>query len=189
MIVLACHTVSTQCLGQIFKVPVIGMVEGSLRVLQGYRIAILGTQATIDSGVYQSLIGHAEIFPVACPLLVPLIEQGLDPEMAARKYVGSLNVDSVLLACTHYPLIREVIQKVMGERVILLDPAEQIAMDVKKYLGEKGLLNDMFTPQYQFYVTDQHEIFIKRARSFLNREIVANFIEINPKYCVYKQSN
>jgi glutamate racemase len=185
LIVLGCHTASVRCLPfcDDFSVPVIGMVQGSLEVLrqipQGKRVAILGTSSTIQSGVYEKKIRSEypdlNVISVACPSLVPMIELGLltDPEteLRARNDLQPLakeRVEAVLLACTHYPLIKPLIQKVLGSHVILLDASFSIAKEAEKYLTEKKLLNDFKgEPHHQFYVTDAPEAFAKRASHFL----------------------
>ncbi len=184
LIVLGCHTASVRCLlEQDREIPIIGMVQGSLQLFQKIpscrRLAVLGTVSTIGSGVYEKNIRsqypNCEVISVACPSLVPLIESGLlthpDMEGAIQNDLKPLekeSVDAVLLACTHYPLVQPLIQKVLGPHVVLLDASFATSIEVKKYLEEKKMLNDFEgSPHYQFYVTEGPEVFAKRALSFL----------------------
>lgn len=197
LIVLGCHTASTRCLFdpsfcRDLAIPVIGMVQGSLQIFRHIpfcrRVAVLGTKSTIQSGIYEKKIRSEypdlEVVSIACPSLVPMIEAGLftHPEMEAaiRNDLSRLEkerVDAALLACTHYPLVQPLIQKVLGENVVLLDASFSTSIEVQKYLAEKKLLNDFKgSPHYQFYVTEAPEVFAKRSVPFLGKEL--SFVEL-----------
>lgn len=201
LVVLGCHTASAHCLyntairpfQERFSIPIIGVIYGGLQALKQRldfrRVAVLGTQSTIQSGVYENLIQfqnpHLEVISIACPLLVPKIESGLlthsDTEALVRGYLQPLlkePVDAVLLACTHYPLIRGVIQKVLGEQVVLLDSSDYTSFEVKEYLAAQNLLNVSGLPHYQFCVTDTPEEFSRRAALFLGSEYRSNMIHL-----------
>jgi glutamate racemase len=191
LVVLGCHTASASCLyGNLepdfqerFSVPVIGVVRGGLLGINQrtdyQRVAVLGTERTIQSGVYDQLIRsqnpNLEVVSIACPLLVPRIESGLsdhpDTESLLRNYLQPIlvhPVDAVLLACTHYPLIGGLIQKVLGNNVILLDSSEYTSFEVKEFLTAKNLLNHSHQPNYQFCVTGPAELFVRQVSLLLN---------------------
>ena len=138
-------------------------------------VAILGTASTIQSGVYQSLIRQYDpeitVFPIPCPLFVPLIEEGYcDHEatrLIAREYLGHLQIDAALLACTHYPLIRDVLKEVLGNEVKLIEPAAHLAAQIHDFLEKNGLLNTQKTnPHYEFYASDNPEKFRHLGKLF-----------------------
>lgn len=192
MLVVACHTSSAHCLEVLqrkMEVPVIGVIQSGLEsvveIPHCRRIGILGTKSTIESAVYQRLIrswnSEVKIIPIACPLLVPLIEKGLihHPDMASaiQSYVEPFQnelVDAVLLACTHYPLIRPLIQSFVGEGVRLLEASHRTVLEIKATLQNENLLREEEAGKHEFYVTDAPKIFARLASLFLN-------IEINPK--------
>ncbi len=185
LVVLGCHTASARYLGG-DKVPVIGMIEGALQAIgeipKLQKIAILGTLSTIESRVYEQLVlsqnPSLEVISIACPRLVPRIESGLfsDSEILAmvEEYVRPLKgkrVDAALLACTHYPLILNVFQKVLGS-VLLIDPSHAVSLMVKDYLVRNDLLNNESCSSLRFCVTGNLEMFAKQAAHFLKEEII-----------------
>ncbi len=167
IIVIACHTASSIA-GDYLKalhpdVEIVSVLEPGVRAAieatSSGKIGIIGTTATIRSGKHRSEIlkhGDFEVIGRPCPLFVPLVEEGLIegqiPELVAKMYLEGLknSVDTVILACTHYPLLKPVIQKVMGPDVRLVDPSEEVAKVVREKLphveGQKGDL--------QVYLTD-----------------------------------
>jgi glutamate racemase len=190
LLIIACFTASShamEALEQKLSIPVIGVIQSGFEELmartRSKKVAILGTASTIKSGVLQSLIlersPSATIFPIACPLLAPLIEEGLSDHPATqliiRHYLAPLhaeNVDSVLLACTHYPLIRSAIQEILGPRVQLIEPAQRSALEAKERLASHGLLNlDKRAPSYEFYATDDPAKFHRLTNQFFGPEI------------------
>lgn len=190
LLLVACHTASAHALEILQKrlpIPVIGVIQPGYELLmastRSQRVAILATQSTISSHVYQNLIRQhypmAQVFPVACPLFVPLAEESLyDHEAAhliARHYLqplNSANVDAVLLACTHYPLLKSAIQKALDPSVTILESATSCAQLARSLLAEKGKLREQKkTPLYRFFVTDHPERFSTLAKTFLGREI------------------
>jgi len=154
--VAACNTITVNLnnLPQEYPFPIIGMSTGShtaLKLTKNNRIGIIGTDATIRSGKHaeeiRALSNAVKVYPKACHKFASLVEQekfsGKDINDAAREYLLPLKktgVDTVILACTHYPLIISVIRNVLGPNVNILDPAEETACNVKKVLGQKGLL-------------------------------------------------
>ncbi len=190
VLVIACHTACSIAFNEIkkmSKVPIIGVllpaVEEVVKQTKKGSVAILGTRATISSGVYQEEISkrlpQAEIMSISCPLLVPLVEEGYIEhpvsELIIQEYLRPLRhkpIDTLLLACTHYPLLFTTIQKILGEEVTLIDPAASCADYVKDLLTKKNLLNPQNdTPNYQFYVSDDPEKFRLLGKTFLNYPI------------------
>lgn len=157
MIVVACNTVSAVAFGALEReeeLPLVGVLEPGARAAAGAtrsgRIAVIGTMATIRSQAYEAALRRLrpglEIVSLPCPLFVSLAEEGwVEGEVAeavARRYLGPLagsGVDTLVLGCTHYPLLKDVIARVMGDGVVLVDSAEQTASDVVRALEERGL--------------------------------------------------
>ncbi|NLO10325.1 MAG: glutamate racemase [Clostridiales bacterium] len=190
-IVIACNTASALALETVkseVDIPIIGVVEPGAKVAASTtingRIGVIGTEGTIQSGVYNEILSktnpNVEVFGKACPLFVPLVEEGLidDPvtcEMAKR-YINELlkkNIDTLVLGCTHYPLLRKTIRKVVGEDIVLVNPAYETAKALSEVLTEKGLRNDS-TPKlnHKFYVSDGAEKFRQFANSILPCEVM-----------------
>lgn len=181
LLMIPCHTACCHAISLLQKelpIPVIGVIQAGLDLVKNFdRIAVLGTSSTIDSGLYQTLIEKQNpkvaVFPKACPLFVPLIEEGFynHPSIGliAESYLEPLkgNIDAALLACTHYPLIRFTLQKVFGPQVALIEPAERCAMQAKDYLSKAKLLNPQRKkPIYQFFATDDPEKFRRLGEVF-----------------------
>jgi glutamate racemase len=186
LIVVACNTATSAALPQLqeeLAVPVIGVIspEAHAAVLatRNRRVGLLATEGTVDSGRYAELV-HAldrgvAFHPVACPRLVPLIE-GDDPygeatEAAVREYVAPLKeagVDTVILGCTHYPLIRPILQRVLGRDVTLVFSAEETARETEETLTRKGIANDADREgAYRFLTTGDPSAFREMGRRFL----------------------
>ena len=194
-IVVACNTASAYAIEELeaeLDIPVIGVVKPGARmavdVTRNGKIGVIATEGTIGSGLYtkyiKSLREDAVIYGKACPLFVPLVEDGLwqDPVTVeiARRYLTELidlDIDTLILGCTHYPLIRSVIGQVMGDSVTLVNPAYETAIALKKLLGEKNLLNEVAPPlgsnPYQFYVSDGAEKFKQFANSIIKYGILS----------------
>lgn len=186
LLMIPCHTACCHALTILQKqlpIPVIGVIQPGLELIKEIeRIAILGTTSTIESGLYQSMIlkqnPKAVLFPKACPLFVPMIEEGFhrhpSMDLIAESYLESLKdkVDAALLACTHYPLIRSTVQKVFGPKVTLIEPAEMCAIQAKEYLTKANLLNlKTTTPKREFFSTDDPEKFRKFGEIFFGSSI------------------
>lgn len=190
VLVVACHTASSfalQTLQAECPIPVLGVIQPSIeRVVQASshgKIAILGTKGTISSGTYQrhlqEQLPDAEITAISCPLFVPLVEEGhYDHPMthlAIQEYLRPLQekkIDSLLLGCTHYPLLTSALQKVLGTEVALIDPGVDCALALKAILHELNLLNPFKTPGHsQFFVSDDPEKFKLLGQSFLGHPI------------------
>jgi glutamate racemase len=190
-IVIACNTASAFALETVkaeIDIPIIGVVKPGAKVAaettkNGY-IGVIGTEGTIQSGIYNEFLSktnpQVKVFGKACPLFVPLVEEGLidDPitfEMA-RRYIADLleqDIDTLVLGCTHYPLIRKTIRKIVGDNVELVNPAYETAKSLKEVLLEKGLENDnTLSLDHRFYVSDGAEKFKRFANTILPCEVL-----------------
>ena len=194
-IVVACNTASAYALEELEKeidIPIIGVVKPGARyaseVTKNGKIGVIATPATIGSHIYNQYIEEINpkvtIYEKACPLFVPLVEEGLwiDPvtDEIARRYLTELidlDIDTLILGCTHYPLIRSTLGRIMGEKVTLVNPAYETAIQLKSLLEEKGLLNEnppkLGENQYQFYVSDMAEKFQVFANSIMKYGILS----------------
>jgi glutamate racemase len=189
VLVIACNTSCSAALEQIRNssdIPVIGITEQGVeevtRLFSQGKIAILGTRATIISGIYQQQILSRcplELYSISCPLFVPLVEEGyIEHPMSAlivQEYLRPLKnrgIHGVLLGCTHYPLLQSTIQHELGTEVLLIDPAVACAEKTRMVLAEKNLLNpSTHLPHYQFFVSDDAEKFRLLGKTFLNYPI------------------
>ncbi len=194
-IVVACNTASAYALEELEKesdIPMIGVVKPGAKaaneVTRNGKIGVIATEATISSHIYNQYITglnkEVTIYGKACPLFVPLIEEGLwvDPvtDEIAKRYLTELidlDIDTLILGCTHYPLIRSTLGRIMGEEVSLVNPAYETAVELKELLQEKGLLNDkapvLGENQYRFYVSDTAEKFKQFANSIIKYGILS----------------
>lgn len=188
MLVVACNTASAVALPALrerFKLPVVGVIEpGAKRAAQSRtgRIGVIGTEGTVSSGRYteaiHALLPTAEVYSAACPLLVPLAEEGWAEHAVARltakEYLAPLkqhHVDTLVMGCTHYPLLREVLQAEMGRGVVLVDSAEETAATVAALFREQGLERPQSGGQRTFFVTDVPSRFIRVGQAFLKQEL------------------
>jgi glutamate racemase len=167
-------------------VPVVGVIEpgakAALAKTKTGKIGVIGTEATIQSGAYtQALKGldpKVEVYSRACPLFVPLVEEGwLDNpvvDMTVESYLASLKrsgIDTLILGCTHYPLLKKAIRKFMGRGVRLVDSAEETANEVSLLLAERSLQRERGKGSAGFFVTDVPDRFIKVGRRFLGEKV------------------
>lgn len=172
-IVVACNTASALALDEIKRevaIPIIGVVEPGARMAaestKTNSIGIIGTESTIKSGIYSKFLRNInpEITVVsrACPLFVPLVEEGLLEDRITddviERYLHEMKeygIDALILGCTHYPLIRNAIKRYMGGEVHLVNPAYETAKSLKLLLAEQGLLNQSGNSAvYEYYVSD-----------------------------------
>ena len=191
LIVIACNTSSSLALNLLkrtFKIPITGVIEPGVKQAllktKNERVGVIGTRATISSGVYQkALTGYkskVKVFALSCPLFVPLVEEGWLNKKITKAIVynyleplKSKKIDTLILACTHYSLIKSVIAGVMGPKVGLIDSAASVASEVRRQLIEKGLrAGASHGPKYQFFVSDEPRIFSKEGSKFLGRKII-----------------
>jgi glutamate racemase len=190
MIVVACNTVSSVSLEAIrssVPLPVIGVIEpgakAAVAATKNKKIGVIGTEATIRSGAYtraiMALDDGIEVFGIACPLFVPLVEEGWTggkiAEMIAREYLREMkrkDIDTLVLGCTHYPLLKGILAAVMGDDVSLIDSAIETAGEIERILGDLSLLNRAGRDvTREFYVTDSPEKFITVGERFLGEHI------------------
>ncbi len=188
-LVIACNTISATCFEEIKKmspVPVIGVVDPAVKkavsVTKNKKIGVIGTNGTINSKAYEnkihSLDSVIEVISVGCPLFVPLAEEGLSTHKAAKSiaedylnHIRKSNVDTLILGCTHYPLLMETIRGAVGEDVVLIDSAEPTAGALKKLLDVEGLISDNTKSTLQVYVTDAPEKVIEVASRFFGEKL------------------
>ena len=192
LIVAACGTVSTMALDEIKKtsgITVLGVVEPSVKqavaATKSGRIGVIGTAATISSGAYEkhihALMPDAEVFSKACPLFVPLVENGHyrsdDSVVMAivEEYLAPLrenNIDTLILGCTHYPLLKQAIEKFFGPDVALVDSGAACANEVAEALASRGLTPaDDAHGSCKFFVSDRTGDFASLASVFLGRAV------------------
>jgi glutamate racemase len=191
LIVVACNTATSAALPQLqstLSVPVIGVLtpeaHAAVQATRNRRIGLLATEGTVESGRYGELVRTLDagvaFHPVACPRLVPLIESedpyGEETEQAVRAYAAPLQdagVDTVILGCTHYPLIRPVFQRVFGREVTLVFSAEETAREVAATLERKGIENERGRAgRSRFLTTGDPDAFREMGRRFLQFPIV-----------------
>lgn len=196
-IIVACNTASSNSLDALkdeFDVPLFGVVvpgvEEAVHSTKNKKVGVIGTAATVRSGAYERLIrqkdAEIQVFSKACPLFVPLAEEGwTDNEVArqaARNYLDALlskGIDSLVLGCTHYPLLKRCIGTTVGESIKLVDPAKATAKRVKAYLEAHALLNEGEEGGWrQFYLSDTTDTFQFLCRKALKQEYPAEIIDI-----------
>jgi len=190
LICVACNTVSSLALPVIrhhFRVPIVGVISPGVReavyATRSKRIGVIGTAGTIKSRAYEKEIRHLDpavkVTALPCPLFVPFVEEGwLNGEVVekvVRHYMRPLKkagVDTVVLGCTHYPLLKPMLKKVLGPEVTLIDSAKQVAMEVKKILAADGELNcGTKAGRNRFYVSDNPHWFSSLAKRFLGKKV------------------
>lgn len=188
ILVVACNTssaVSLDILRREFSIPVIGVVEpgarAAARKTKVKNVAVIGTEATIRSGAYERAIKSEDdsikVTGLACPLFVPLIEEGwLEGDvvmLTAEKYLSSLRyngADSLVLGCTHYPLIKDVLESVV--HIPLVDSAIETAKEVRRVLISDNILqSNRLDRSNEFFVTDSPEKFSRVGERFLGHRI------------------
>lgn len=191
-IVIACNTASALALEVVreeIDIPIIGVVEpgarAALEATRTKKIGVIGTEATIRSAMYEKIIQgidpEVQVVGKACPLFVPLVEEGFAKHRVTEEiidfYLASLlqtDIDSLILGCTHYPLLRSRIREYVGEKITLVNPAYETAMDLKHLLQEHHMENtDVMCEHasYSFYVSDAADKFKQFANSILPYDI------------------
>lgn len=188
-IVVACNTASAYALDDLEQevdIPIIGVVKpgakAAIEATHNGKIGVIATEATIGSGIYKRYIEKSDtgvsVVEKACPLFVPLVEEGLweDPvtDEVARRYLTELidiDIDTLILGCTHYPLISSTLGKIMGDKVTLVNPAYETARELKELLDKEGLESEkkpeLGTELYRFFVSDAADKFQKFANSII----------------------
>lgn len=191
-IVIACNTASAYALETVekeFDIPIIGVINAGAKMAvestRNGKIGVIGTEGTISSGIYTEVMERMkpdiEVTTKSCPLFVPLVEEGLlhdsvTDEIASR-YLSVLKgryIDTLVLGCTHYPLLRSTLGRLMGSDVTLINPAYETAIELKQLLHDCDLECDpktMSGEKYQFFVSDLAEKFTAFATSILPGEV------------------
>ncbi|MCC8066475.1 MAG: glutamate racemase [Clostridiales bacterium] len=194
-IVIACNTASALALDEVEKeldIPIIGVIRPGARVAvtstSNRRIGVIGTESTINSHMYKKLIYEQDpsitVYEKACPLFCPLVEEGWlkDPvtKEVARRYLDELlnkDIDSLILGCTHYPLLRSLIRELVGDSITLVNPAYETAKELGELLEREGLANPdmpeepLTAEPYRFFVSDMADKFGSFANSILPYDI------------------
>ena len=199
-IVIACNTASALALDTVekeFDIPIIGVIKSGARTAAATtvnkKVGVIGTESTINSQMYNQFLGELDpeitVFGKACPLFCPLVEEGWlkDPvtEEVARRYLRELleeGIDSLIMGCTHYPLLRSLLRGIVGDQVNLVNPAYETAKELESLLQERGIANQgtkaPVKEPYRFYVSDLADKFKHFANSILPYDIETT-IKIN----------
>lgn len=189
-IVIACNTATARALKESqekYDIPIIGVIEAGARTAaystKNKIVGVIGTEGTVSSKAYNLEIGKIDkdikIIDKACPLFVPIVEEGWSNTdiafLTAKRYLDELkeqDIDSLVLGCTHYPLLKRTIGEVVGEKIKLVNPAKETAIDLKSILESNHIIkNDSSCATQEYYVSDIPEKFASIAREFLKKKI------------------
>lgn len=189
--IIACNTVSAEALDSLqkeFNIPIIGVIKpgagSAANITKNGKIGVIGTYGTIASGAYKAELlavdSSLEVESIACPLLVPLVEEGWESEDVTKEilseYLSPLidkNIDTLILGCTHYPILKPLIQEIVSDKVKLIDSAEASAAELERILNEKGLsaANEDSSIEHEYYVSDFPFKFKETAERFLGSKL------------------
>ena len=212
-IVIACNTASAVAFDELkgqFDIPIIEVVipgaKAAMEETKNGKIAVIGTEATIKSGIYPQTINRAHpeytVIEKACPLFVPLVEEGFGEHPVTKeiihhylKSVKETDIDAIILGCTHYPLLRSLIKEYLGEKIHLVNPAYETAKELERLLdaaniankgvnGEGSILRDdrqskdeaLCYEKYEFYVSDEAEKFRQFASKVMSIEMPTTLV-------------
>lgn len=189
-IVIACNTASAASLDvvqQSFDLPIVGVVEPgavtACKMTKSKKIGIIGTEATVSSGAYERAIynidNSVKMMLKACPLFVPIAEEGWQDtdiaKLTAERYLGDFrnsDIDALVMACTHYPLLEKTIAEVVGKDIRLVNPAYETAKVLEKMINSNGLKNERpHKAEYKYYASDNPVKFKKVGENFLSKPI------------------
>lgn len=183
--IIACNTATAAALSEVqgaYPFPVLGVIEPGARaaraVSKNRRIGVIGTQFTIESGAYtralQDLDPKVQVLGQACPLFTPLVEQGKtagpEPEAAAREYLAMFRgsgIDTLVLGCTHYPVLLDVIRRHLDPGITIVDPAAATVAQAKSLLETKAAAPAAAPPTYRFYTSGKPEVFARLGSNIL----------------------
>jgi glutamate racemase len=191
IIVMACNTASSVAprkMAEKFNIPLFEVitpaVELAIETSKKFHIGVIGTRGTVNSGVYEKKIKQikpdAKVYSTPCPLLVPLVEEGwlkkTETKMIVKKYLHPLRVrqvDTLILGCTHYPLLKKIIHRKIGMRVNIIDSSIAVAKQVKDFIQKNPEVDQTLTVRgkSKFYVSDVTSQFEKTAKSILKKDI------------------
>lgn len=188
-VVVACNTATAFALPALrarFDLPIVGVVgpgaRAAARATRSKRVGVIGTHGTVGSGAYRDALlaidRDLSVTARACPLFVPLAEEGMTDHPAARliaaEYLAPFRedgIDTLILGCTHYPLLKSVIGETVGGGVTLIDSAEETAREVDTLLAEQGLARADGPPEYRYLVSDLPDLFLRVGQRFLCERI------------------
>jgi glutamate racemase len=190
LVVIACNTATAAALNtarEVFDIPIVGVItpgaQAAVEATRNKRVAVISTEGTLQSHEYLHAIREANptigVLPKAAPTLVDLVERGLsqspEAEAALRETLEDVmkyDADTLILGCTHYPLLRPLIRKITGDRVTIVDSAETTAQKVRRVLAKNGLESDEREARFhQVYVTGSPERFTTVARTLFGRDL------------------
>jgi glutamate racemase len=190
MIIIACNTVSALAIDEIrtefSNIPIIGVLEAGVNIIiekQPTSVSIIGTRATINSNAYyceiRKSLENIEITSIPCPLFAPIIEEGLANHkigtQAIDLYLNNLKktpTETLLLGCTHYPLIKNALKNYLPKSIKIIDSATAVAKLAEKKLHEYSLINQTKSAtKEKYYVTDLPQTFTKHAEQFLGKKL------------------
>jgi glutamate racemase len=196
-ILIACNTATAAALQSVrerVSVPVLGVIEpgarAAIKVTQNHVVGVIGTQGTIESGAYEQALRrihpHLTVHSLACPAFVPLVESGYRrTELADRIVHDTLQplkkteLDTLILGCTHYPLLADAVQKAMGPDVNIISSAEETAVELSTILQHQGLLTMMKAPRHRFFTTGEAEPFARIAEDWFGYPIEVEQITLS----------
>ena len=203
VIVIACNTASALALDAVkdeFDIPILGVVipgaRAAVEATKNRKVGVVGTEATVQSGMYTKVIQgmnpEITVIEKACPLFVPLVEEGFKEHQVTEEVIEyylesmrSTDIDAMILGCTHYPLLRSKIRAYMGDKIQIVNPAYETAMDLKRLLEENDMANDGTEGQhsnYSFYVSDAAEKFRKFANTVMPFDVpITNVVNIEKR--------
>ncbi|MDP8212710.1 MAG: glutamate racemase [Candidatus Zapsychrus exili] len=195
MIIVACNSSSSYALSSLkkeFSLPIVGVISAGAKKAalktQNKKVGVIATSATIKSQEYLKAIkkedSDIKVLSSACSLFVPIVEEGwtnkqiaIDVAKQYLKIFKSKRIDTLVLGCTHYPLLKSVLRKVMGRNVFLVDSATEVASQVKEMLNSTNQNNISKTkPKHKFLISDRPQEFQKQAKIFLGRDIKIKLI-------------
>ncbi len=190
LLIIACNTIASvarEHIQELSPVPVLDVIDAGARIAasetRSRNVGVIGTPATVNSNAYARAINGYDpairVFSQACPLFVPLVEEGwLDhpvTRLTAQEYLKTVlaeHIDTLVLGCTHYPLLKALLEDILGKDIRLVDSAEAMAAITASLLHEAGLANPVrLPPQYKFYVTDVPYRFQTIGERFLGRTL------------------
>ncbi len=194
-LIVACNTASSlsvETLKNLYRIPIFEVVNPAVRkaleTTKNGKIGVIGTSSTIRSGTYERVITSldkgVEVFQHSCPLFVPIVEEGwlghVAAEMVVAEYLESLKrkgIDTLILGCTHYPFLKEMIGAYMGEGVAIVDSATNVALEVEDYLIKNSLASGRKRGDVKYVVTDDGETFKEHGYRLLG-ETIQNVEEV-----------
>ncbi len=189
ILVIACNTSSALALPILKKklpIPVLGVIDPgareAVRTTKTKKVGVIGTKATVRSGAYEKAITkydpQVSVLSAPCPLFVPIAEEGLEndriAELISKRYLLDIKksgIDTLVMGCTHYPILEGAITKVMGKNVTVVNTGKETAKDVKKTLEARGIINDSGRGGSEYFVTDSPDTFKEIGSRFLGEEI------------------